>query len=176
MDKVNPETVIVKDSKFGKGIFTTIDLPKKSILFKITGKPLTFEETVMLGHDECYSLQVGMDKYIIPDHPFHLSNHSCQPNCGINRKMEFITLRDINAGEELCWDYSTSMMERHWTMQCDCGYHDCRHLIGDFDMLPAHIQERYLHMKIVLPFIVEELFGLPTIERINTTPLVAIGK
>src|SRR5687767_13458385 len=176
MDKVNPETVIVKDSRFGKGIFTTIDLPPKTILFQITGKPLTFEETVKLGHDECYSLQVGMDKYIIPNHPFHLSNHCCQPNCGINRKMEFITLREINAGEELCWDYSTSMMERHWTMQCDCGYHDCRHIIGDFDMLPPHIQERYLHMGVVLPFIVEELYGLPTIERVNSKKLAASGK
>lgn len=176
MDNVIPETVIVKDSNFGKGIFTTIDLPKKYILFNITGKPITFEETVRLGQDECYSLQVGMDKYIIPNFPFHLSNHCCQPNCGINRQMEFITLRDINAGEELSWDYSTSMMERHWTMQCDCGYHDCRHFIGDFDMLSAHIRERYLQMNIVLPFIVEELYGLPTIDRIISTKLVAVGK
>jgi SET domain-containing protein len=27
-----------------------------------------------------------------------------------------IKLRDINASEELCWDYSTSIMERHCTM------------------------------------------------------------
>jgi hypothetical protein len=176
MDKVNPETVIVKDSRFGKGIFTTTDLLKKSVLFKISGTPLTFEETLKLGGDECYTLQVAMDKYIIPKYPFHLSNHSCHPNCGINRKMEFITLRDINAGEELCWDYSTSMMERHWTMQCDCGHHECRHLIGDFDMLPTHIQERYLHMGVVLPYIVEELFGLPTIQAINTSKRIAVGK
>lgn len=175
-DKGKPETVIVKDSRFGKGIFTNIDLPKKYVLFKISGKPLTFEETLKLGADECYTLQVGMNRYIIPNHPFHLSNHSCQPNCGINRKMEFITLRDIKAGEELYWDYSTSMMERHWTMQCDCGNHDCRQLIGDFDMLPIHIQERYLHMRIVLRFIVEELFGLPTLEAISTQRVAAISK
>ena len=176
MDKVNPETVLVKDSKHGQGIFTTIDLPKKSVILKISGKPLTFEETLKLGNDECYTMQTGINKYIIPDHPFHLSNHSCQPNCGINRKMEFISLRDIKAGEELLWDYSTSMMERHWTMQCDCGSTECRNIIRDFDMLPIHIQERYLHLKIVLPFIVEELYGLPTIERVNSQKLVATGK
>ena len=104
-EKAKPETVIVKDSRFGKGIFTTIDLPKKHVLFKISGKPLTFEETLELGEDECYTLQVAIDGYILPNDPFRLSNHSCQPNCGINRKMEFITLRDIKAGEELYWDY-----------------------------------------------------------------------
>lgn len=176
METVNPETVIVKDSKFGKGIFTTVDLPKKSVLFKITGKHLSFEETLKLGSNECYCLQVAMDKYIIPNYPFHLSNHSCHPNCGISRNMEFITLCDINKGEELCWDYSTSMMERHWTMQCDCGHHNCRHLIVDFDLLPSHIQETYLHIKIVLPFIVEELYGLPTIQRAESNKLAAAGK
>jgi hypothetical protein len=176
MEKVNPDTVIVKDSKFGKGIFTTADLPKKSILFKITGKSITFEDTLQLGNNECYSLQIGMNKYIIPNHPFHLSNHSCVPNCGINRKMEFITLRDIEAGEELCWDYSTSMMEKHWVMKCDCGNQDCRHLVQDFDLLPAHIQERYIHMKIVLPFIIEELYGLPRIGKEAVPSLYAVSK
>ncbi len=77
MEKVNPVTVIVKDSKFGKGIFTPTHLPQNTILFKITGKPLNFEQTLQLGGDECYCLQIGIDKYIIPNHPFHLSNHCC---------------------------------------------------------------------------------------------------
>jgi hypothetical protein len=176
MEKVNPETVIVKDSKFGKGIFTTVDLPKKSVLFKISGKPLTFEDTLQMSNDECYTLQIGINKYLLPNHPFHLSNHSCVPNCGINRKMEFITLCDIKAGEELCWDYSTSMLEKHWIMQCDCGNQECRHVIRDFDLLPVNIQERYIQMKIVLPFIVEELYGLPRIEKAAPLSLYAIGK
>jgi Proteins containing SET domain len=169
MDKVNPETVVVKDSKFGKGLFTTTDLPKKTILFKITGTPLTFKDTLKLGDGECYSLQVGIDKYIIPDHPFHLSNHSCDPNCGLTRNLEYFTLREVYKGEELCWDYSTSMLEKHWEMKCKCGSPLCRHIIQDFDLLPFNIQEKYLRMKIVLPFITEELYGLPTILRANNS-------
>jgi hypothetical protein len=176
MDKVNPETVIVKDSKFGKGIFATTDLPKKSVLFNITGTPITFEDTLRLGSSECYSLQVGIDKYIIPDHPFHLSNHSCEPNCGLTRSLQFITLRDVAKGEELCWDYSTSMLERHWEMKCECGSPKCRYTIRDFDLLPVNFQEKYLKMKIVLPFITEELYGLPTIERNTSSRVAAVGK
>lgn len=167
MSQANPATVIVKDSKHGKGIFTTVDIPKNSVLFKITGKPIKFIDTLKLGSDECYTLQIGVDRYIIPDYPFHLSNHSCEPNCGINRNMEFITIDDIKAGTELCWDYSTSMLERYWQMQCDCGSMICRHTIVDFDLLPYNIQQKYLKMNVVLPFIKEELFGLPSIAPIK---------
>jgi hypothetical protein len=170
MEKAKAESVVVKDSKFGKGIFTTVNLPSKSVLFKITGKPLTFEQTLALGDNECYSLQVSKNKYIIPDPPFIFSNHSCSPNCGITRNMEFITLRDISRDEELYWDYSTSMLEKHWTMECGCEHYNCRKTICDFDLIPFHIQETYLHMKIVLPFIAEEFYFLSTIYEKKALP------
>ena len=164
MDQTNAETVIVKNSKYGKGIFTSVNLAKDSVLFKITGTPLNFGNTLELGNDECYCLQVGVDKYIIPDHPFHLSNHSCNPNCGINKNMEFFTLQNIAEGEELCWDYSTSMLEKHWQMECKCDSPECRHVIKDFDQLPENLQDKYLHMDVVLLFIIECIYGLPTIK------------
>ena len=165
MDKSSPQIIIVKDSAFGKGIFTSSYLPKNTRLLKITGSPLTFEQTISLGSSECYSLQVGMDKYIIPDSPFRLSNHSCEPNCGINAHMDFITIKNIPEGSELLWDYSTSMLERHWTMACRCGSTLCRHLIRDFDQLHLGLQEKYLRINIVLPFIIEHLYGLPKMAR-----------
>jgi len=176
MDKTHPDSVIVKDSRFGKGIFATTDLPKNSVLFNITGPSLTFEETLKLKHDECYALQVGINKYIIPDHPFHLSNHSCLPNCGINRQLQFITIQNVSAGEELVWDYSTSMLERHWTMKCDCEQENCRHIIRDFDMLPLQFREKYLYLGIVLPFIVEEIYGLPSIQKVKNQRVASAGK
>jgi hypothetical protein len=71
--------------------------------------------------------------------------------------MEFYTLRDIKSGEELLWDYSTSMLERHWTMNCHCGSPLCRKVVQDFDLLPKGTQNKYLQHKIVLPFIMEML-------------------
>lgn len=165
MNTTNPETVIVKKSKHGQGIFTSVNLSKDDIILKIKGAPLSFGQTLDLGPDECYCLQVGMDKYIVPDFPFYLSNHSCDPNCGINHKMELFALKEIKAGEELCWDYSTSMMERHWTMACNCGSPMCRHNITDFDLLPLEVKDKYLHMGILMPFIKEFLYGPPKISR-----------
>ncbi len=121
MDKSKPKTVTIKNSKHGKGIFATSTFSKGDIIFTITGQLLNFRQTLNLGEDECYCLQIGENNYIIPDSPFHLSNHSCMPNCGIDNSMHLIALCKIQKGEELLWDYSTSMLERHWVMTCKCG-------------------------------------------------------
>jgi hypothetical protein len=44
-------------------------------------------------------------------------------------------------------------MERHWQMQCNCGAATCRKIIKDFDLLPVSLQQEYIHMNIVLPFV-----------------------
>jgi uncharacterized protein len=147
------DLVGVGRSRFGNGIFAKQHLPKGTQLFKITGRILNAEETVALGENECYTLQVDMDKYLLAGEPFLMSNHSCDPNCGIRPNLTFVTIKDVKKGEELLWDYSTSMLERRWTMQCECGAAGCREVIRDFDQIPTALQLRYLSQKIVLPFI-----------------------
>lgn len=158
MDKATSAIIAIKDSRHGKGIFARKSLRKGTVLLKITGKNLSFEDTMQLGDQESYCLQVDIDKYIIPYSPFRLSNHSCDPNCGIYSNFKFVTLRPILEGEELCWDYSTSMLERHWTMECECGSPECRKFVQDFDLLPEKIQEKYLHMNIVMPYIINQFY------------------
>jgi hypothetical protein len=153
MDKSVTDIITIRNSKFGKGLFATQNISKDFPLMKIKGQKLSFSDSLELGDKESYCLQVDFDKYIIPDEPFIFSNHSCDPNCGINNKLELITLRPVKKGEEITWDYSTSMLERHWTMACHCGSAICRELITDFDLLPANIQRFYLQLGIVLPFI-----------------------
>ncbi len=153
MDKSTPKKVTVKDSKHGKGIFAASNFSKGDVILAITGQPLNFHQTLNFGENECYCLQVGKNSYIIPDSPFHLSNHSCMPNCGINNRMHLISLDKIQEGQEVLWDYSTSMLERHWVMNCKCGHKNCRHVIEDFDLLPLFLQNKYTEMGIVMPYI-----------------------
>ncbi len=75
------------------------------------------------------------------------------PNCGINNRMHLISLDKIQEGQEVLWDYSTSMLERHWVMNCKCGHKNCRHVIEDFDLLPLFFQTKYTEMGIVMPYI-----------------------
>jgi uncharacterized protein len=157
MRKVAPDLVCVQDSTLGKGIFAQKPIANRSLITRIRGKELTFEDSLKLGERESYCLQVDIDKYIIPDEPFLYSNHSCDPNSGINSRLELIALRPIYTGEEVTWDYSTSMLERHWTMKCHCGSPNCRRLITDFDFLSEQLQKTYLHLGIVLPFLTKYL-------------------
>src|SRR5215213_6922083 len=149
--------ISIQQSKFGKGLFASVDIPKNTIVARATGQPMSFEQTLELNEKESHTLQTGPSQYILCDPPFLYSNHSCDPNCGLTPNMELKTLRPIKQGEELLWDYSTSMLERHWTMQCRCGSPNCRGLITDFDLLPEELQAKYIELNIVLPFILENI-------------------
>lgn len=151
------ERIRIDESQNGRGMFAKQDIPAGTVLFKITGKPISFEKTKELGEQESYCLQIERHCYIYPDYPFYFSNHACEPNCGIVEDMNFVTLREVKKGEELRWDYSTSMMERSWEMKCDCGSPQCRKRITDFDKLPRETQSCYLGKRIVMPYIVKML-------------------
>lgn len=149
--------IAVRKSKFGKGLFATKDIKAHTVLCTVTGSILTFQQTVELGEKESHCLQVDRDTYILCEAPFLYSNHSCEPNCGLTAQLQLTALCDIEKDAELFWDYSTSMLERHWTMSCACGSDHCRKIITDFDLLPEGLQLHYLEKNIVLPFIVEQL-------------------
>jgi hypothetical protein len=146
----------IKPSRFGKGLFAAKNIASNTCLCSIQGKNLSFKETLLLGDKESHCLQIAIDRYILCESPFLYSNHSCNPNCAINN-YEFFSLKEIKTGEELFWDYSTSMLERHWTMNCSCGNQNCRKIITDFDLLPIALQEKYIKMNIVLPFLLDQL-------------------
>ena len=151
--------VEVKASSFGKGLFATKPFISNEIICIATGRLITFKETLLLGDKESHSLQIDKDKYILCEAPFLYTNHSCNPNCALNENLQLFALKTIHEGDELFWDYSTSMFERHWTMKCYCGSKHCRKIIQDFDLMPEDVQTRYLQMKIVLPFIIEEFIS-----------------
>jgi uncharacterized protein len=153
--KMDADNFEIRDSKFGKGLFTIKDIEPGTVLCKVSGneKELNLYETTLLGERESHAVQIDFDKFLLCEPPFLYSNHSCNPNCALNEKLEMFALQKINVDEELFWDYSTSMLECHWTMKCSCGEKNCRKIIRDFDLLPRHIQNKYLEINIVLPFI-----------------------
>jgi hypothetical protein len=142
-------------SKFGKGLFAEKTISKGSLITNITGSPMRFDEALLLGEKESYPFQVGLTDYIAPnlDAFWQYINHSCDPNCGVNENLEVITIKKINAGEELFYDYSTTMLEKHWTMPCQCNSKKCRHNIRDFDTLLPATQQYYLKLGVVQQFI-----------------------
>lgn len=66
--------------------------------------------------------------------PDWLMNHSCNPNAGSPREAFTIrALRDIKAGEEICYDYESdyqfSAYRPFRTFKCRCGTQTCRGII-----------------------------------------------
>jgi hypothetical protein len=148
----------IERSRFGKGLFATRPISRGTLILRMKkGSTFHFLDTIGMGDIESHSLQIGPEEYVMCDKNFVFCNHSCDPNAGLNSNLEMIALRDIQAGEELFWDYSTWMLERHWEMNCRCGSALCRQVVRDFDLLPGHSQSRYLQLQIVAPFIQDYL-------------------
>lgn len=140
-------------------MFAAADIRGGSAIFKFHGEILRTTQVEALGDAACYPIQIGPTEYLDPQPPGRYINHSCVPNTGICNSDELIALVEIPRGEELCFDYSTTMSERNWTMACRCGEATCRKLIRDFCELPITLQQRYLSLGIVQDFIVREIIS-----------------
>jgi len=70
------------------------------------------------------------------------SNHSCDPNIGIQGQIVFVALRDIQAGEELTHDWATTDDDTY-EMPCNCGAQHCRGTITGQDWRCQDLQDKY---------------------------------
>ncbi len=152
--------VYLGDSEIGKGIFASRAITRGETIFYVSGS-LMFRETVLKFDEirEANVIQIGVDRYIDPGFPGVYINHSCDPNAGVVDETRMIAIRDILKNEEVRYDYSTTMSEDHWTMDCRCGESSCRGTIGDFVFLPTKVQKRYQNLGIVPAYILEILAG-----------------
>jgi hypothetical protein len=147
----------IADCDVGLGVFANRDLRAGEAILVFGGPIIDFAETKRRGSWECMPLQVGPNQYYDTRPPGIFVNHSCNPNAGIRNDHDLVALRDIPAGAEIRFDYSTTMEEQSFTMRCLCGEPECRHVIGDFSTLPAPVQKRYLSLGVVMGFIVRKL-------------------
>ncbi len=158
MQRVRGASVRVGKSKHGLGLHAAADIPAGEVILIFTGELLELDDVLASGRDECYPLQVGPTTYLDLDARSRIVNHSCLPNTGVRSDRILVSLREIRSDEEICYDYSTTMSERRWTMQCGCRAENCRSTVGDFHELPMALQEHYLRLGVVQSFIVAELW------------------
>jgi uncharacterized protein len=151
------EIIDIAEGRLGKKVYATVPLIKDTLILKFTGMPINFEQALGLGDKESFALQVRKDAYVYLDEPSRYFNHSCEPNCGVRPDLYLIAMWDIKPGEELTYDYSTTMLERRWTMECRCGQSACRRVVTDFDLLPADRRQYYISRGVVQEFIVNAL-------------------
>jgi hypothetical protein len=125
------------------------------LIAAFTGPFLCYAETNV----DTYALQIGPDLYIgesggVDD----LFNHSCEPNAGViisGTTAELRAIRAITPGEEIAFDYSTTLDEGDFTMVCRCGLPSCRGVIGDGRDLPQAVWDRYRTLGILPDYVIQ---------------------
>lgn len=78
-------------------------------------------------------IQVEEDRFMLPTPSVgFLLNHSCDPNAALvaaQDRFEFRAIRKIAIGEEVRWNYATTMGD-WFTMQCKCGSSACYGIVA----------------------------------------------
>jgi SET domain-containing protein len=139
----------VRECETGRGVFATANISAGSVIMKYTGPLLRYEQTT----PQTLALQIGPDLYIGESgQADDFVNHSCEANAGMRidgTDVRLIAIEDIAVGEQITFDYSTTMDEDDFEFDCLCGSPKCRGRIRDFKHLPPDLRTKYNTLGIV---------------------------
>ncbi len=127
----------------GLGAFATRTIPGGTRLIEYTGERLTPAQADARYPDvagECHhTFLFAIDDDVVIDaavggNDARFINHSCDPNCDAvidDGRIWIETIRDVQRGEELAYDYAYVLEERHTPaakrrFPCSCGTTRCR--------------------------------------------------
>lgn len=152
---ISKKIIVKKNSRIGTGTFALQQIKKGEILIVQSGRILhylTLDENPELEKYWYHGFQIEKDYYIYPisnddsllDGLFNV-NHSCDANCGILGQVTLVSMRDIDVGEEITFDYvMTDYNPGDWEkMKCTCGSEKCRGIITGDDWKLKELQEKY---------------------------------
>ena len=113
------------------GCYTTTPIKNGTMVIEYTGPLITKDEGDTRYEGREYTYLFGMDDgRVIDGHGMAaFINHSCDPNCEtdeVDGKLWIIAIRDIEAGEELSYDYCLWDGEEDDPAPCYCGAKNCR--------------------------------------------------
>lgn len=146
---LSPKTTVKDSPIHGRGLFAAEPV-KKGELVAVKGGSIFSRQTRdalarTLGSAE---IPIAEDLYIGPlyakerDGSMIFSNHSCDPNIGVQGQIVFVAMRDITAGEELTHDWAMTDDEPG-EMACRCGAVNCRKIVTGQDWRRHDLQEKY---------------------------------
>ena len=131
----------------GSGSFAISKISKGEIVASFGGNVINQTDLTNYSADRVSrSLQLNSDTYLLSgDVPEEgdMINHSCEPNCGMAGTSSVQTLRDIEIGEELTFDYAMSDSSQYDEFTCACGKDKCREKINGLDWQKKDLQAKY---------------------------------
>lgn len=145
----SPKTEVRPSPIHGKGLFARQAIDWGEIVVVKGGHILTGAQwktlEPKLGAAE---IQIAEDLFIAPadeeqrDGGMVYSNHSCNPNIGIQGQIVFVAMRRIATDEELTHDWATTD-DSEYTLACRCGSPACRGTLTGRDWMKPELQAKY---------------------------------
>lgn len=144
---LTPLAAVRPAERKGLGVFAVSAIPAGTTVAGLGGFVVHREEFAGLDEDlRTHSIQIDEDLYLVSVPPFAEAdyvNHSCEPNCGLVGNSLLVTMRDVAADEELCFDYAMSDTDDYDEFVCECTTPSCRRLVTGGDWRLPELQVRY---------------------------------
>jgi len=146
---ISPKAAVKESSIHGKGLFAIASIAKGEIVCVKGGH--IFDRRILRSMPDWYrsaEIQIADDLLIGPlesderEGSMIFSNHSCDPNLGVQGQIIFVAMRDIQAGEELTHDWAMTDTG-DYEMECRCNSANCRKIITGRDWQRKDLQEKY---------------------------------
>ena len=144
---LNPKCKAREHSEGGCGVFADAFIAKGELV-SLWGGQIVHRSK--LDHDmprfTQRVLQIEEDLYILTQEkpePNDCFNHSCDPNLGFSGQIGLVAMRDIEEGEELCFDYAMSDGGPYDEFDCYCGSPICRKKVTGNDWKLPELWMRY---------------------------------
>ncbi len=140
------KSLVVKDSPIqGRGLFTTVGIEAEQVILTFKGEIHTHKYHPSLSSQNPNWIGTAYEEWLelYPGDNAVYINHSCCPNVIIDGSLQLLAIADINPGEELLLDYSTTELDPYWTMKCLCKCKGCRKTLRSFQILPSSLQKKY---------------------------------
>jgi hypothetical protein len=158
--------VILQKCPNGRGVFAGEKIFAGEEILTFLGPLIKRKDMpVIPSQDEDYYLQVEDDVFLGPSGEIDdYINPSCDPNSGVvidGETSKLVAIQTIGRGEEIRFDYSTTMYKPVLVMKCSCGSPICRGKVVDFIYLPEEIQAKYIALGVVPEYITRRLTRKP---------------
>ena len=146
---LSPKVAVKESSIHGRGLFALERIARGEVVCVKGG--YIFDRQSLQSMPEWFraaEIQVAEDLFIGPLHreeregSMIFSNHSCDPNIGVQGQIVFVAMRDIQAGEELTHDWATTD-DDDYQIECNCGAANCRKVLTGRDWQRKDLQEKY---------------------------------
>jgi len=131
----------VDEVSVGTGLIASETLEEGAVVEHLEGRIVPYNK--IPESDLRNAFEIDDDRWMVPQPPVRLLNHSCDPNCYISKKLDVVTTRKVHKGEELTIMYNEVTLDKYmqsgailpkWddrrSFDCRCGTPKC---IGRID-------------------------------------------